>query len=209
MVGVDLPGHGARTHEPVPTSLQALGERVASDLAAADVRAPLLVGHSAGAAVALWLADSSVGALGVFAIDPPMLMPDEVTGAMADLANELRAGAGSDALRAFAEQSFFVPQTPAAVRERVLATLMTTPPDAVAALLDATRSFDAEAALRRVRVPTRVVLAAVPVDVPRLRRLVPSARIEQLEHTGHYSQLEHPDALSDQIAAFARELQTA
>jgi pimeloyl-ACP methyl ester carboxylesterase len=72
--------------------------------------------------------------------------------------------------------------------------------------------LDLTAELPRISVPTLVIggtndVITPPAESRRIARLVPGARLEMLEGSGHMAMLEQADAVDRLIAEFAREVQ--
>ena len=85
VVAVDLPGHGFSVHvggehaEPDPFSLVGMARAVASLLRSLNARPEVIVGHSAGAAVALRMTlDGLVSPRSIVGFNPALIPPPEI-----------------------------------------------------------------------------------------------------------------------------------
>lgn len=91
VVTVDLPGSGESREVPGPYTLAAVGDAVAATVRRLDIRSPYLVGHSAGAEVAISLAERLQGGCpGAVAVDPAYGFDTEQRADVASVVARLR-----------------------------------------------------------------------------------------------------------------------
>lgn len=118
VVTVDLPGSGGSHEVPVPYTLPAVVDAVATTLRLMGVRNPYLVGHSAGAEVVVSLAERLLGGCpGAVAVDPAYGFEPEQRADVASVVARMRLETPS----AVAEEYFRRTDgelTPAHVRDR-------------------------------------------------------------------------------------------
>ena len=121
----------------------------------------------------------------------------------------------------------FLEQSPAVMKERIIARALALPEEIGVPLFSRLMGWDArqmESTLTRVTVPL-LVLQSTYVNPERVRtslqpgattpwtdlvrQRVPTARIEILPHLGHFPMLEAPQAVNQSIAAFIAAITTA
>lgn len=197
VVALDAPGHG----ESAVPGPETAAERLAIPAQAADVaalcdrlgvRGAMLVGHSAGGAVAVELAVRRPDlAAAVVALDGTMLLRKEVVAGVEPLLGALRTPAWRDALRGFLRQSYLPTDDPALL-DAELAAVDRMPQHVVAAVPEQFLGWDAEAALRGLRAPLLYVDAGQLADLERLAELVPAVTIARVAAVGHVQLIAHP-----------------
>jgi pimeloyl-ACP methyl ester carboxylesterase len=213
VVAIDAAGHG---ESEVPGA-DAAGERLAIPAQAADVAAlcdhlgvsgALLVGHSAGGAVAVELAARRPDlASAVVALDGTMLFRKEVLAGTEPLLAALRSPAWRDAMAGFLQQSY-LPTDDLTLLTAELAAVARMPQHVVAAVPEQFLEWDAEGALRALAAPLLYVDASQMTDLDRLAELVPSVAIARTVAVGHMQLIAHPRqavaAIEDFQAAHGR-----
>jgi pimeloyl-ACP methyl ester carboxylesterase/predicted ester cyclase len=213
VIALDAPGHGGSA---VPDPATA-GERLAIPAQAADVAAlcdrlgvrdAMLVGHSAGGAVAVELAARRPDlAAAVVALDGTILFRKEVLAGVEPLLAALRSPAWRDALRGFVQQSYLPTDDPALLATE-LAAVDRMPQHVAAAVPEQMLEWDAEAALRALRAPLLYVDASQMADLDRIAELVPTVAIARAAAVGHVQLVAHPRqavaAIEDFRAAHGR-----
>lgn len=217
LVAYDLRGHG-RSSRPTETSAYADGERWADDLAAVlratQARRPVLVGWSLGGLVmGHYLRVHGDGAIGglVFVDAVTRLAPEVFTPGNAvylrgldDARDDVRAAATDRFLRAcFATP---LPDAEMAMLTRAAGVL----PAFEHAAIQRMASEGMEAALRGVRVPTRIVHGALDAFVAEAmarytERTVPGARMTLYAGSGHAPFLEENVRFDAELATFVEQ----
>jgi pimeloyl-ACP methyl ester carboxylesterase/predicted ester cyclase len=213
VIALDAAGHG-ESAVPGPDTA---AERLAIPAQAADVvalcdhlgvRDALLVGHSAGGAVAVELAARRPDlAAAVVALDATMLFRKEVLAGVEPLLGALRTPAWREALGGFLHQSYLPTDDPALLAAE-LAAVARMPQHVVAAVPEQFLEWDAEAALREMCAPLLYVDASQMTDLDRLAELVPTVAIARTAAVGHVQLIAHPRqaiaAIEDFAAAHGR-----
>jgi pimeloyl-ACP methyl ester carboxylesterase len=220
VVACDLRGHGASAGDPRSCNIGAFGADVAALLAALDLTAVVLVGHSMGCRVVLQAyAEASERVVGLALIDGSSVGAAgerAVEAARATLAADYRAFA-----RSLFTQMFFTPSPEA---DRMIERALALPEAIGAALWLSMVGWDARrmtAALESVRVPLLVIQSTamspergrVPLApggtsswLELVRRHAPGSEIEIVPGVGHFAMLEAPDGVNAALAAFIERL---
>jgi len=197
VIALDAPGHGESAVPGPDTAAEHLAiPAQAADVAALcdrlGVRDAMLVGHSAGGAVAVELAARRPEiAAAVVALDGTMLFRKEVLAGVEPLLGALRTPAWRDALRGFLRQSYLPTDDPALL-DAELAAVDRMSQHVVAAVPEQFLEWDAEAALRGLQVPLLYVDAGQMTDLDRLAELVPAVAIAKAAAVGHVQLIAHP-----------------
>jgi len=208
-LAVDLRGHG-RT--PLPEdgvfTIEAMAGDVKDLAESLRLRRFVLAGHSAGASVAIAVADRDPErVLGLLLVDPAgddrQVPRSEVEPFMEALKADYRP-AIEDYWR-----DLLGPSNPA-VREKVIADLQATPPEAVIGIFRAILHFDPVTPLRRYAGPKLSVITLLNNAPFSLHRLMPDLPRRLMTDTGHWPQLDRPGEINRIIDAFLeRVLQEA
>jgi pimeloyl-ACP methyl ester carboxylesterase len=202
-LALDLRGHG---RSPAGASLEveeAAGDVLAT-LEARGVDRFALVGHSWGGAVAVAVAGRAPQRVaGLLLLDPAsdgrLLPPELVEGLHRSLRDEYEG-----VVRAYWE-SMLVGARPA-VRERLLAEIALAPRWLVVGTLDSLLTFDPVTPLRRYRGPRRTVITPLNDRPDAYQNLVPDLPVTRVEGTGHWLQLDEPEAVNRILDAFLAEV---
>ena len=223
-IAIDLPGHGFTKGRGGGLSLPSVARQIAALLAALDVEPALVVGHSAGAAVAARLVlDGSIASQGIVAIAPALLpFPGIAQHLFPTMAKLLF-------VNPFAPQLFAaVARQPGAV-ERFLIESTGSKIDAAgvaayarlfgsathcAGALGMMANWDLaplKAALPNLAIPVLILHgdgdSAIPVSAAHeAAALIPRAAIEVAPGRGHLLHEEVPGQTADRIVDFARQL---
>jgi pimeloyl-ACP methyl ester carboxylesterase len=163
---------------------------------------PVVIGHSFGGSVLLYLAAEHPEAVG------GLVLLDSGVRSLASKAAEL--GPPNESIGAEPTQptDFFVnrlfgPDDPPAVRDACLAEIKGVPAYASAAMQRTVLGFDSGAAAARCTVPSLFILAEKPfTDAETLARLGPNWRVSQVVGSGHFVQLVVPNQVNAMIDRF-------
>ncbi|MCX7272433.1 MAG: alpha/beta fold hydrolase [Burkholderiales bacterium] len=218
----DLPGHGFTTMPPASQlSLPGMARAVAALVRAAGVEPTLVVGHSAGAAIALRMAlEGWCVPRAVVALNGACLPLGGLAGRLFSPAARLLAGSGV-AAHLFARLATDpavagrllrgTGSTIDPVGERCYAQLIANPGH-VAGALAMMANWDLRALERDLPAIEADLLLIVgerdrtvpPAQAQAVRRRVPHATIETLPGLGHLAHEEQPDRVAELIGALAR-----
>ncbi|WP_413760694.1 alpha/beta fold hydrolase [Streptomyces sp. MMBL 11-3] len=138
---------------------------------------------------------------------------------LAEHADELR-GLFREQQQQWLGDRLFAPETPPSVRDQVRDWYVSRhglglalSPEQIEAANKAVLGFDFRADLATLEIPTLLIsgrhdLLNPPAEAERMARLLPSARLEVFEHSGHLPSLEEPERFDSTVLAFLTE-QTA
>ncbi|WP_158502249.1 alpha/beta fold hydrolase [Vitiosangium sp. GDMCC 1.1324] len=207
-IALELRGHGgseAPAHEDY--ALTSLADDIAAVVRALDLRRFVLVGHSIGAGVALaYAGDHRKQVAGLFLVDPmtnARMLPE------AQVRSYLDSLDAPDVARVLREDWAEMAGPQAAIRERLLRDLEATPIDAVVGVHRSRVHFDLQAALARYPGP-KFSLVIAENDGPRsLHRLGGGVPHQVIEGSGHWIQLDRPDAVNQSLERFLSHVEGA
>ncbi|HET7230523.1 MAG TPA: alpha/beta fold hydrolase [Longimicrobium sp.] len=200
-VALDWRGHGrSGAPEAAEWRMEALAEDVAAAVHRLGLQRFVLVGHSAGALVGLFLAGRHPERVaGLLLLDPagdtrrlPAEMIDPFVAA-------LRGDAYTQTIEGYWRA---IAGTNAAVRDRLLADLRATPQSTVAGIFAALRETDVETALRAYGGPRLAIVTPAnngPFSLHNVDRSLPHRVVTG---TAHWIQLEKPDEVNRMIDDF-------
>lgn len=202
----DQPGHGRSGGLDSLGAVERMVDFARALVGKLGLRAPLLLGHDLGAAVALrWGLDHPEELRGL-ALVGGAAHPPETEAAL----EQLRRVAEGKARRAFERQGY-APGTPAEVMQRGFLEELKTDPRATYGDLLAWSAFDVRGELGRLRLPVCVLAGAherpaLRAQCDLLAAEIPGARFAEIPAAGHMLPLEQPGPLAGAVAAFAAEL---
>lgn len=216
VIAVDSRGHG-RSGKPAAYTLQDHVADVLGILDALELETAYLIGSSMGSYIAQGVAARQPARIGRLVLITPKSngRTSSVARFVSEHAEELR-GRSQAEVQAFVTQNIFAPETPADVREQVAAfgrqqqeAGLTLTPEQEAAAQRALEGFDLRPVLPHVTARTLVISGRHdplnPVEAgEEVARLIPGARHEVLEHSGHLPSSEEPERLWGLVEDFLR-----
>lgn len=199
-VAIDLPGHGGSA-APDSFQIDRMAEAVAATLTDLCVERSVLVGHSAGAGVAIACAARHREAVaGLLLLDPigdQRLAPREEIGAFLDgLRSPRYEKVIGDYWLSILEGSDLE------VRARVLQDLRSTPQATILGVLEALLDYDPVSDLATFDGPTLSVITRLNRTPISLHNLVDDLPVRTVDGTGHWLQLDRPELVNGIIAHF-------
>jgi pimeloyl-ACP methyl ester carboxylesterase len=207
VVTLDLAGHGRSGAGRKDWTVEAFADDVRAVMDALSLKQVVLVGHSMSGNVILEVAraapDRVVGLIPVDTLlDVDQVTPPEET---AKFAAALRADYRGNA-QGFSQKFLFADNGDPEFAARVMADLMTLPPETSIAILEKTWAYDPRPALREIKVPIVAVNAdKFPTRLDHARAYAPQFDALIVKGVGHYPMREAPDRFLVQLAlAIAR-----
>jgi pimeloyl-ACP methyl ester carboxylesterase len=212
VVTLDLAGHGRSGRGRKDWTVAAFAEDVRAVVEALSLKKVVLVGHSMSGNVILEAARAMPGRIvGLIPIDTLLdvdqqTSPEEMSQTVAALRADYRAAATG-----FSRQLLFADKGDPGFTEKVLADLLTLPPEISIAILERTLAYDPRPALRDIKVPIVAVNAdKFPTRLDHARKYAPQFDALLVKGVGHYLMREDPAAFNAQLArAVARVTGTA
>lgn len=195
ILALDLPGHGGSARE-LPVDLDAIAAEVETTLAALDVGAAVLVGHSFGAAVAATVAARGHADIRALALIAPAGLGPEINGAF--LQGFVRAKSEASLmpwLRQLVadEQVLSQPFVNATLAQAADAELRAVQAGIAERFFsDGTQTFDIRGLLAALRIPVRVIVGANDRIIPasQSQGLPGEVALHVFAATGHMPQVE-------------------
>jgi 3-oxoadipate enol-lactonase/4-carboxymuconolactone decarboxylase len=208
VVRYDHRGHGGSPVPPGPYTIDELADDALALLDRLRIERATFVGLSVGGAVAMATALRSPERFErlVLCCTAARFGPPEP---WHERAATVRAG-GVEAVAPAVLERWLTPEAPAAMRDRLEAMLLSTPPDGYAACCEAIAAHDLRGALGGLTMPVLAIAAADdPATPPEwLREIadeVPGARLHLLDPGRHIVNVERADAFNRALTAFLRE----
>jgi len=208
VVTIDLPGHGESGKGRKTWSVESFGNDVATVVKKLGLKRVVLVGSSMGGPIALEatrrMPDRVIAIVPVDTLQnvEQKLPQDQLDSVFKQMEADFKAATTS-----LLNQFFFSPTTPPAVRERVINSTVSTPPEVAIPMLKAVFSYDPAPAMREIKVPIRAINAdRVPTNVEGNRKYAPQFDVVIIKGTGHYPMLEDPARFNQMLADVLRGL---
>ena len=209
VVTIDLPGHGESGQGRKNWSVEGFADDVNAVVTKLKLKRVVFIGSSMGGPIALEatrrMPDPVVAIVPVDTLHnvENRLPPEQLDAVFKQLQADFKGST-----TALLKQYFFSPNTPEAVKKRVIAETTSRPPEMAVAILRAIFSYDSAPALREVKVPIRAINADMnPTNVEVNRKYAPQFDAVIIKGTGHYPMLEDParfnELLTDVLRGFA------
>jgi pimeloyl-ACP methyl ester carboxylesterase len=197
---LDLPGHG-RSAGPGYATVEAYCALVHELVTTLGLAAPLVAGHSLGAAIALTYAHTypeHTAGLGLVGGGPRLPVSPKL---LALLQSDLQSA--TERIVA----GFYGPETPERTRARSLAALRACAPGVLLGDFEACARFDLTAALPSIHAPALVLCGAAdrmvsPALSAELAAGLPDSRLVMLPDAGHMVMVERPAQVAKSFADF-------
>ena len=202
VVIIDLAGHGQSGRDRKDWTVAAFARDVRAVVEALSLKKVVLVGHSMSGNVILEVARAMPDrVVGLIPVDT-LLDVDQQTKPeeMAQFAAALRADYKATAA-GFSQQYLFADKGDPAFKARVMADLMTLPPEISVAILEQSWAYDPRRLLKQIKVPVVAVNAdKFPTRLDHARVYAPQFDALIVENTGHYLMREDPNRFNAQLA---------
>jgi pimeloyl-ACP methyl ester carboxylesterase len=201
----DLPGHGESAPLEGHVSYDAMAESLARFCIDAEIRRPIVMGHSMGGGVSLFLAcKPGIGARAVILLDSSVPPRDGAKETWRAMAAAMRDPDGwKDAASDFVRNQLFIADDPAPLREAVAGGIRNNSPALLADLMASFAETDPIPALTGARAPLLYIGASRPRgDIEKLKKLRPDAYIGQAVGCGHFINLVVPAQMHAMVDRF-------
>jgi pimeloyl-ACP methyl ester carboxylesterase len=202
LVTLDLAGHGRSGRGRKDWTVAAFAQDVRAVVEALSLRKVVLVGHSMSGNVILEAAKLLPGRVsGLIPVDTLLdvdqqTKPEELAQVLAALRADYRGAATG-----FSRQLLFAEKGDPAFAEKVLADLMTLPPEISIKVLEGSLAYDPRPALKDVKIPIVAVNAdKFPTRLDHARAYAPQFDALIVKGMGHYLMREDPAAFNAQLA---------
>ena len=209
VLAIDLPGHGARTAEPGWDNHESNAAEVCRIMDREGLSKAVVAGHSMGGAVALLMAlehPDRVAGLVLVATGARLKMrPDFI-----EQARQAAEAFGSDvpsSTHIIPVEQMVHPAVPADVVAWLKRRIGKASAQATYADFQANNNFDVMNRLGEIRTPTLIISGSEDRMAPRkfaefLAGAIPGARLEVLDPSGHYPQVEQEEEFNRAVASF-------
>lgn len=208
VVTLDLAGHGESGRARKAWTVEAFGEDVRAVVEALGLDRVVLVGHSMGGPVILEAARRLPGrVVGLVPVDTLQNVedktpPDQVAAFLAPFRTDYKASA-----EGFIRKYMFVPGSPPALIERIVAKTTEAPAAIAEACLESTFGYDAAPAFEAAAGPIRAINGdRFPTDREANRRHAPQFDLVLMKGVGHYLMLEDPDRFDPLLARVVNDV---
>jgi pimeloyl-ACP methyl ester carboxylesterase len=202
VVTIDLAGHGRSGRDRKDWTVAAFAQDVRAVVEALALRKVVLIGHSMSGNVILEAARAMPDrVVGLIPIDT-LLDVDEETNPeqMAQFAAALRANYKATA-EGFSQAYLFADKGDPAFKAKVMADLMTLPPEISVPVLEGAWAYDPRPTLKQIKVPIVAVNAdKFPTRLDHARTYAPQFDALVVKNTGHYLMREDPKNFNAQLA---------
>lgn len=208
VVTIDLPGHGDSGQGRKAWSIESYGEDVKTVVTKLNLRRVVLIGSSMGGPISLEAARRMPErVIGIVPVDTLHNVEDRLPADQLDsVLKQLRADYKT-AVTGLLNQFFFAPETPVAVKNRVIAETTSRPQEPALTILEAIFSYDSAPAMKEIKVPIRAINSDLrPTSLEVNRKYAPQFDVVVMKGVGHYPMLENPARFNELLADILRKL---
>lgn len=210
VVTIDLPGHGESGQGRKNWSIESFADDVNTVITKLKLKRVVLVGSSMGGPIAVEATRRMPGR--VQAIVPVDIFQNVETkvdpAQLEQVFKQLRADY-KGAITGFLNQLLFSPNTPAAVKNRIISEATSRPPELAIAVLEGI-SYNSAPALREIKVPIRAINGDLnPTNLEVNRKYAPQFDAVIIKGSGHYPMLENPERFNELLMDILHNLRPA
>lgn len=208
VVTIDLPGHGQSGQERKNWSVEGFGEDVKTVVTKLDLKRVVLFGSSMGGPISLEAARKMPDrVVAIVPVDSLLNVEQKITPEQLDSVLKSMQADYKGTITGLTNQFFFSPNTPAAVKERVIRDATSRPPELAIAILKGILTYDSTPALREIKVPIHAINGdRAPTDLVANKKFAPQFDATILTGVGHYPMLEVPARFNQAIADVLKKL---
>jgi pimeloyl-ACP methyl ester carboxylesterase len=208
VVTIDLPGHGQSGQGRKNWSIESFGDDVRTVVTKLDLKRVVLVGSSMGGPISLEAARKMPDrVVAIVPVDSLLnveqkIPPDQLDAVIKQMQADYKAS-----VTGLMNQFFFSPNTPAAVKERVIKDATSRPPELAIAILKGIFAHDALPALREIKVPIHAINGdRSSTDLAANRKYASQFDAVILKGVGHYPMLEDPARFNQALAEVLKKV---
>lgn len=208
VVTIDLPGHGAAGQERKTWSIESYADDVNTVISKLNLKRVILIGSSMGGPIIVEATRRSPERVkGLVPVDTLQNVDSKVPPEQLEAVfKQLRANY-KPAVTGFLNQLFFAPETPVAVKERIIKEVTARPPELAVAILEGIFKYDAVPALKEIKVPIRAINGdRNPTNLEANRKYAPQFDAVIIKGSGHYPMLEQPAKFNELLAEIIKEV---
>jgi sigma-B regulation protein RsbQ len=211
VVTIDLPGHGQSGQGRKSWSIPGFAEDVKTVVTKLDLKRVVLIGSSMGGPISLEAARGMPDrVVAVVPVDSLLNVEQKITPEQLDAVVKQMQADFKGSVTNLMNQFFFSPNTPAAVKERVIKDATSRPPELALAILQGILAHDAVPALRETKVPVHAINGdRAPTALEVNRKYAPKFDASIIKGSGHYPMLENPAGFNQALAEILKKLPAA
>jgi pimeloyl-ACP methyl ester carboxylesterase len=206
VIAPDLPGYGRSDAPQREYSIPAFADDIAWLCGQLRLRAPVIVGHSMAAGIAVEIAARRADLpSAIVLLDPvPIVATPVFRERLTQLAHALKGPNYREAIRGFAERLMFRPTDDADLRVAVVDDICAQPQHVVASTIASILAWNGKFVAAKVRVPVLLISAGdgMPTDVARTREILPDLELGRTVGAGHFAHLIVADQVNAMIDRF-------
>ena len=208
VVTIDLPGHGESGAGRKDWTIESYGDDVKTVVTKLGLKRVVLVGSSMGAPIALEatkrMPDNVVAIVPVDSLQnvEQTLTPEQLDGVIKSMTADYK-----NATTGLLNQFFFSPNTPEAVKTRVVNEALSRQPETAIAILKGIFAYKPGPTLKEIKVPIKAINADLnPTNLEINRKYAPQFDAVIIKGTGHYPMLEDPARFNQMLADILKSL---
>jgi len=208
VVTIDLPGHGESGAGRTNWSIESYGDDVKTVVTKLGLKRVVLVGSSMGGPIALEAAKRMPdNVMAIVPVDSLQNVEVTITAEQADAVIKQMTADYKNSTTALLNQFFFSPNTPEAVKTRVVNEALSRQPETAVAILKGIFAYKPGPTLKEIKVPIKAINADLnPTMLEINRKYAPQFDAVIIKGTGHYPMLEDPARFNQMLAEILRNL---
>ena len=208
VVTIDLPGHGQSGTGRKAWSVESFGDDVKAVVTKLDLKRVVLIGSSMGGPISLEAAKRMPDRIvAIVPVDSLLNVDQKIPPEQLAQIFKLFEADYKGTVTTMTNQYFFSPNTPEAVKERVIRDATSRPQEMAIAILKGIFSYDAVPAFRETKVPIYAINGdRAPTDLEANRKYAPQFDATILKGMGHYPMLEDPARFNQALVDVLKKL---
>jgi sigma-B regulation protein RsbQ len=208
VVTIDLPGHGESGAGRTNWSIESYGDDVKTVVTKLGLKRVVLVGSSMGGPIALEAAKRMPdNVVAIVPVDSLQNVEVTITAEQADAVIKQMTADYKGSTTALLNQFFFSPNTPEAVKTRVINEALSRQPETAVAILKGIFAYKPGPTMKEIKVPIKAINADLnPTMVEINRKYAPQFDVVIIKGTGHYPMLEDPARFNQMLAEILKGL---